>query len=347
MTTETRLTGLEIIPEVPWSTHLCQFYRTADDLLSVALPFIKAGLENDEYCLWVAWEPVGTAQVVEALANDLTDPTALFGSCQIEVASHCAPEFKRGLFWTGGFVDAVNKRIEKAMAMGYLGVRIAENFSWHHEVDWSSLIEGERAVAEAMAQWPVIALCSYPVDTCTGFQMKDVGGAHHYVLISVGGQCEVIDGGQRREEAMGFQRDAETSYREVFENMLDGMVLLDMETLQGLLANDVAARILGFNSADEMVGRNPFCSFSRRSGQKVTPAILRGLLHSEHHRAREITGVTRDGRNILLSSVGVRTQYQGRQAGLIAVRDITGRQKPQRVLHTSQGCERQPDEVRA
>jgi PAS domain S-box-containing protein len=347
MTAEIRATGLEAIPEIPWGTHLCQFYKTADDLLRVTLPFIKAGLENNEYCLWVAWEPVDTAQIMEALANDLPDPAVLFDSRQIEVASHCTPEFQRGPFQAGGFADPVRERIEKAIAMGCEGARIAHNLSWHHESDWGSLIEGERTAAEALAQYPVIALCSYPIDGCTGFQMKDVGSAHHYVLVSVGGQCEVIDGGQRREETKRTQPDTGTSYQEVFENMLDGMVLVDTETMEGLLANNAAALILGFDSPDAMVGLNPFRSFTRHSGQRVTPTALKGLLRSEHHLGREITGVSSTGREIWLSSVGVRTEYQGRQAELIAVRDITGSRKPPRGPHTHRRRESPPEKVRA
>ena len=286
MTAEIRNTGLETLPEVRSGTHLCQFYKTADDLLGVTLPFIRAGLEKNEYCLWVAWEPVDTARVVEALATDLPDPSALFDGHQLEVASHCTPDFQRGLFQEGGLSDAVTERIRKAGAEGFSGVRMADNLSWHHEIDWCELIQGERAAAEAMAQDPVLALCSYPIDGCTGFQMKDIGSAHHYVLVSAGGQSEVIDGGLRRIDTEKPQPDVERGYREVFENMLDGMVLLDAETMEGLLANDAAARILGFDSAGDLVGLDPFRSFTRRGGQRVTQATIRGLMHGEDHRLR-------------------------------------------------------------
>jgi|GEM_PF-779662 len=347
MTTQNRASGLETMPELPWGTHLCQFYKTADDLLSVALPFIKAGMENNEYCLWVAWEPVDTARVLEAMAGQLPDPTILFGSHQIEVASHCTPDFRKGPFQSGGLAEPVKERIEKAIAMGYEGVRIADNFSWHHESDWCGLIEGERAAAEAMAQYPVLALCSYPIDGCTGFQMKDIGGAHHYVLVSVGGQSEVINGGRCCEAPIEPQPEAEASYREVFENMRDGMVLLDTETMEGLLANDVAARILGYDSVGQIVGFNPFRSFIRHNGRKLTLAMVKGLLRSEHAGRKEITGVTSDGREVWLSSVGVRTEYQGRQAELIAVRDITGvsGRKPLSRPRAAQTCEALAEKV--
>jgi len=336
MTTRTRATGLETIPQLKWGTHLCQFYKTGDDLISVTLPFIKAGLENNEYCLWVAWEPVDTALVTEALANELPDPSILFDSRQIEVASHCTPDFQRGLFCRDGLVDAVKERIEKAVSMGHEGARIVDNLSWHHESDWCSLMEGERAASEVMAQLPVMALCSYPVVGCTGFQMKDIGAAHHYVLVSVGGQCEVIEGGQRREEREEPQGETEAAYREVFQNMVDGFVLLDTETMEGLLANDEAARILGFESPGEMVGMNPFRSFTGPSRHSVGRARLRGLLTTEDRRPREITGIAPGGREVRLGSVGVRTEYQGRPAELIAVRDMTGCQKPQRQQRSAQ-----------
>ena len=146
MTTQNRASGLETIPELPWGTHLCQFYKTADDLLSVALPYIKAGMENNEYCLWVAWEPVDTARVLEAMAEQLPDPTTVFDSHQIEVASHCTPDFQRGPFHSGGLADPVKERIETVGKGG--GLLLAPTHVLEPEVPWENLLAIKEAVEE-------------------------------------------------------------------------------------------------------------------------------------------------------------------------------------------------------
>jgi len=48
-----RDTGLEAVGEVPWGTHFSIFYETKKDLLEIVVPFFKAGLQANEFCLWV------------------------------------------------------------------------------------------------------------------------------------------------------------------------------------------------------------------------------------------------------------------------------------------------------
>ena len=48
-----RDTGLEAVGEVAWGTHFCVFYETRKDLLDIVVPFFKAGLQANEFCLWI------------------------------------------------------------------------------------------------------------------------------------------------------------------------------------------------------------------------------------------------------------------------------------------------------
>jgi hypothetical protein len=51
--TDLRKSGIEVVGEVPWGTHFCQFYDTNDDLLEMLVPYFKAGLDSNEACLWI------------------------------------------------------------------------------------------------------------------------------------------------------------------------------------------------------------------------------------------------------------------------------------------------------
>jgi len=52
-----RNTGIPVIGNVSWGTHFCQFYQTREDLIDVLVPYFKAGLESNEFCVWVTSEP--------------------------------------------------------------------------------------------------------------------------------------------------------------------------------------------------------------------------------------------------------------------------------------------------
>jgi hypothetical protein len=46
--------GIDTCRPIDLGTHVCQLYRGEDDLKEVTLPFLRDGLSNGEYCLYVA-----------------------------------------------------------------------------------------------------------------------------------------------------------------------------------------------------------------------------------------------------------------------------------------------------
>jgi hypothetical protein len=69
MVTRLRKTGIGVVDSLPWGTHLCQFYETKQDLLDVLVPYFKAGLHNNEMCVWVTSAPLEEAEAREALGG--------------------------------------------------------------------------------------------------------------------------------------------------------------------------------------------------------------------------------------------------------------------------------------
>ena len=50
---DTRKSGIAVIGDVTWGAHFCQFYQTKQDLIDTLVPYFKAGLENNEFCMWI------------------------------------------------------------------------------------------------------------------------------------------------------------------------------------------------------------------------------------------------------------------------------------------------------
>ena len=106
-----RKSGISIIGDVPWGTHICQFYRTKEDLLDMLIPYFKAGLENNEFCLWVISEPLEIENAKESLIGSIPAIDIYLEKGQIEIIPYT------GWFTTNGVFDSrkvSNKREEKA-----------------------------------------------------------------------------------------------------------------------------------------------------------------------------------------------------------------------------------------
>src|SRR5882672_3391015 len=71
MVTDMRKTGVDVVGDIPWGTHFCLFYETRADLLETLVSYCKAGLESQEFCLWVVAEPLAVEDAIRALKQSL------------------------------------------------------------------------------------------------------------------------------------------------------------------------------------------------------------------------------------------------------------------------------------
>ena len=66
-----RKSGIEFVGGVPWGTRFCQFYQTKQDLIDILVPYFAEGLRNNEFCVWVAFEPLRVDEAQEAMQRHL------------------------------------------------------------------------------------------------------------------------------------------------------------------------------------------------------------------------------------------------------------------------------------
>src|SRR5689334_19428804 len=66
-----RKAGLEVLGYMGWGTHCCHFFQTQQDVLETLLPFFQAGLEANEFCLWVIDEPLTIQTARRALKQGI------------------------------------------------------------------------------------------------------------------------------------------------------------------------------------------------------------------------------------------------------------------------------------
>ena len=139
--------GIEAVGPVQWGTHFCQFYETADDLADTLVPFFKAGLDNNERCMWVTAHPLRAHDATDALRNAVPDLDRRLASGQIEIIDH-----DRWYMAQGGKsgADAVIAgwmgRKDEALARGYTGFRLTGNTYFLEARDWDDFAEYEEKV---------------------------------------------------------------------------------------------------------------------------------------------------------------------------------------------------------
>jgi PAS domain S-box-containing protein len=189
-----RPTGIEGIGPQPWGTHFCLFYETKEDLLELLIPYFKAGLENHEFCLCIASEPVIAEEAGRALKDAVPDFDRHRADEQIEIISH--------LDWylPGGHFDPLRVRqgwidkLEQAQARGYAGMRFAANVFWLERQDWDSFADYEAKLDEAFGKLPILAACAYSLTRCSSADILDVVRHHQFALARRHGAWEGLEG---------------------------------------------------------------------------------------------------------------------------------------------------------
>jgi two-component system NtrC family sensor kinase len=129
---------------------------------------------------------------------------------------------------------------------------------------------------------------------------------------------------KKTEEAL---RLSERDYKVLFESTLDGLVVLDAETMKIVLANQTAARLSGVGSADDLIGLDPFQFIPVENRDTVRNIVREDVFEKDLHQIHEYRLLPTDGKEKWVSAVSTRTEYRGRKAALISIRDITERKK--------------------
>jgi len=179
-----RETGIKIIGAVPWGTHLCQFYQTKNDLIDILVPYFKAGLENNEFCMWIASEPLKVEEAKNSLKKAVRNLDTYIKKGQIEIFDSSQWYTKSGRFNADEVLAGWLKKEKQAIKKGFDGLRLTGNIFWLEKKDWKDFAEYEDTINNIIGNYKMIALCSYSLDQCSIVEILDVMSTHQFALIT-------------------------------------------------------------------------------------------------------------------------------------------------------------------
>ena len=209
MSEELRRTGLDVVGEVPWGTHFCQFYKTPEDLLDILVPYFVEGLKSNEFCMWITSEPLGVEAARKAMAGALPDFESYVRRGQIEIVPHTDWYLKGGTFNADRVLNAWVKKLDEALAAGYEGLRLTGNTFWLEQKDWRAFTDYEAAVDGVIGRYRMIAICTYSIDRCGFNEILDVIRNHRFALVRREGSWELVENAERQRAQEELKRLAQ------------------------------------------------------------------------------------------------------------------------------------------
>ena len=262
-----RRTAIDAVGAVPWGTHLCQFYQTKQDLFDVLVPFIRAGLEDNEFCIWITSEPLSEKEVEQAMSTAVPNFAQYLERGQIEFVPHTEFYFEDGVFNLQRVNDILMDKLDQALARGYDGLRITGNTAWVRKKDRREFTDYEAEINKVIGENRLLSICTYSLDKCGVSEVMDAVGSHQGTLIRRAGNWVFTESSEYR-RAEKELRESQDKYRSLFDNMLNGFayckIIVDKNNkpidFVYLEVNDAFERLTGLRKEDII-------------GRKVTEAI--------------------------------------------------------------------------
>jgi PAS domain-containing protein len=208
---ELRHTGVATIGDVPWGTHLCQFYQDKQDLIDILVPYFKAGLANNEFCMWVTSEPLRSAEAKTVLAANVENLETYIGNGQLEILDNEWYSFGEK-FESDRVLQRWVDRLKEATQRGFDGLRVTGNTFWLEKPEWQGFMKYEASVESIFEQNRILGICTYSLSKCGALQIMDVISNHAFALVKRGGKWDVIQSAERRKVEANL-RESEARFR--------------------------------------------------------------------------------------------------------------------------------------
>jgi len=192
MVEKLRRTGIDIVGDVAWGAHFCLFYQSKKDLAEILVPYFKAGLENNEYCIWIPPETITKEEAEEALAAAVPNFWHYVKNGQIDIIPHTQWYVKHGVLDLQSVLNAWLDKLSEALSGGYDGIRVSGDTAWLDKEAWGSFIDYEHGVNKVIGKHQMIAVCTYSLDKCGASEVMDVANTHQFAVILREGKWVIV-----------------------------------------------------------------------------------------------------------------------------------------------------------
>ena len=265
MVTALRKTGIDIMGDMPWGTHFCHFHETKQDLLDTSVPYFKAGLEDNEFCLWVISRLLTEEDAKSALRHAVPDLDHYLAEQSIEVLPHDEWYLQGGVFDFHRVLNGWHEKLDQALARGYTGMRVIGCTAWLEKKDWRDFRDYETELNESIANRRMIISCAYPLAASSAAEVLDVARIHQFTVARRKGEWEVIETPELKQAKAEIKRLNEELEQRVVERTSALAVINEAlkqeiterkrtEEMQRVTSEQLRARSASLRSAREEEG---------------------------------------------------------------------------------------------
>ena len=190
--------------------------------MDILIPYFKAGLENNELCIWVSPESCkAKEEAIKNLRENIPQIDTYLEKGQIEIIPYSDLHINEGIFDSQKILDCWIKKVNQAINNGYNGLRLSEDFSWLKK-NWNNLCDYEEKLDAVIGNHRIKALCTYSLNQFDITNILDASMHHQFSLVKREGKWEQMEnpGLKRVEEKANLAvKEVDTKSKEVQDNL--------------------------------------------------------------------------------------------------------------------------------
>lgn len=187
------LVNLPVAPDralldLPWGSHVCQFYNSKEDQLEMLVPYFKQGLERNEVCVWLLADltPEEARRALQAAVPDLEH----FLARQQMHIRHYTELYTN----PDGSVKPADELSDQFAALassvapqGFSGLRASGSVSWiRDEANMRRFMDYEAKVNCAIQNSRIMAVCTYPAHASSMYSCRELIHSHGKFFVKRG-----------------------------------------------------------------------------------------------------------------------------------------------------------------
>jgi PAS domain-containing protein len=264
MQDDIRKSGIAAVGDIRWGTHFCEFYQTKQDLIDTLVPYFKAGLENNEFCMWVTDNNLTVEEARKAMTKAIPRFTTNYlKKGQIEIQPCDEWYLHGGSFKSKVVVNGLIKKLEQAQKKGFAGLRLTGNTFWLEKKDRRSFADYEKTVNDAIGKYKMVALCTYSLEKCSAAEIVDAISTHEFALIKREDKWEILENSRYKTTKEGLI-ESEKLFRLALKNAPVTVAAQDRDLRFLWAYNQQTIR------PEDVLGKTDFDIFSKTDAKKLS-----------------------------------------------------------------------------
>jgi len=198
-----RKTGIRVMGDMPWGTHICVFYESKTDLLDANAAYIAAGLSGNEFCVWAVSAPTRVDEAENFLRRNIADFDRYLAAGQVEILLGYEWYLQGHQFDPQRITGGWHEKLNDALSKDFEGMRVSGNAFWMEANRWKEFREYEHELDQSLGGKKMIVMCTYSLHASRAIDLLDVTRVHSFTVARRKGDWEFLESpelSQAREE---------------------------------------------------------------------------------------------------------------------------------------------------